>query len=104
MKESTDQRMIDTVMINGLLKAMQDRIQTDALPDRLPGIGFKFLQELRFIAMMETVHNFIGEPDKAINAVHRCAKILMQQTNGSSKGCAVGLCSSPTASITYMVE
>jgi hypothetical protein len=85
MQELYDQLVIYAVFADGILEGVQDRVQANALFDRVKTIGFKLRQQFPFVIVMETVYDLVGKPDKAINRINRLMQLFIQEADSHGK-------------------
>jgi hypothetical protein len=85
LKESIYEGMLDMVLVHGKLKAVQDRVEADALTNGRIGGCFELGQQGYFIVLVEGIHNFIGKTNKAIDITDGVAQIGMKEPDRSIK-------------------
>src|SRR4051812_46924374 len=81
--------MVDVILINHLLKRMDNRISTDASLNGakcfVTEIGYQFL----LIIIMKSIHNFVGIAYKTIDGINRIPKAFIESFNTESERGAV---------------
>lgn len=96
--------MIYIELINSDLKAMEDRIEADALLNSRVRLQFKLRQQILFLMIMKAIYNLIGESNKSVNIIDWCAQISMQHADGTAERSAVSLSSDLTAFLADIVK
>jgi hypothetical protein len=64
---------------------VEDGIQADPFFNGPVGFNFESLQQFGLVVIMKGVNNFVCKPDKAVNIEDGLAKVMMQETDGTTK-------------------
>src|SRR5699024_7770495 len=71
--------------MNGFLKPVKNRVETDSACNGPIQIFFKLRKQNRFIIVVKGIDNLIGKTNKAINVINILANGSRQQFNGNGK-------------------
>ena len=84
--------MVYVVLVNHLLKAVQNGVQAYSFVYRPVGVCFKSVQEIFLIKPMKGIDDLIRKPNKAINRINRVSQVGCQEPYSKRKRGAVSFC------------
>ena len=88
---------VHAIGVEGPLEAVEDGVQRNAFLDGPVGVGLEPFEQLRFVEVVEGVHDFIREPHEAVNRMDGRPEFGSQQPDAEAERGAVRLGGQRTA-------